>query len=128
MLREKIIKDLKEHLSKLNHNIEIFEVYVFDKESLPLIVIKDTNDDVEAANFEGLRHNLSISLNLITTTYEKSDALTAEVLQSLKDFSGEFNFKSLDAINRASIEILDKDYVLMELKLSFVYHSRMWSY
>ena len=124
--RAAIVSALKEHLKKLNINIEVFEIYAFDKENLPLIVIKDTTDDVETANFEGLKHELSISISLITTSYSKNDELTLEVLQNLKDFSGSFNFKALESINRSSLEVLDKDYVMTQLSLKFVYHTGLW--
>lgn len=124
--RAVIVSALKEHLKKLNINIEVFEIYAFDKENLPLIVIKDTTDDVETANFEGLKHELSISISLITTSYSKNDELTLEVLQNLKDFNGGFNFKALESINRSSIEVLDKDYVMTQLSLKFVYHTGLW--
>ena len=124
--RAVIVSALKEHLKKLNINIEVFEIYAFDKENLPLIVIKDTTDDVETANFEGLKHELSISISLITTSYSKNDELTLEVLQNLKDFSGSFNFKALESINRSSLEVLDKDYVMTQLSLKFVYHTGLW--
>jgi len=124
--RAAIVSALKEHLKKLNINIEVFEIYAFDKENLPLIVIKDTTDDVETANFEGLKHELSISISLITTSYSKNDELTIEVLQNLKDFTGSFNFKTLESINRSSIEVLDKDYVMTQLSLKFVYHTGLW--
>ncbi len=124
--RAVIVSALKEHLKKLNINIEVFEIYAFDKENLPLIVIKDTTDDVETANFEGLKHELSISISLITTSYSKNDELTIEVLQNLKDLRGGFNFKTLESINRSSIEVLDKDYVMTQLSLKFVYHTGLW--
>ena len=124
--RAVIVSALKEHLKKLNINIEVFEIYAFDKENLPLIVIKDTTDDVETANFEGLKHELSISISLITTSYSKNDELTIEVLQNLKDLRGGFNFKTLESINRSSIEVLDKDYVMTQLSLTFVYHTGLW--
>jgi hypothetical protein len=124
--RAVIVSALKEHLKKLNINIEVFEIYAFDKENFPLIVIKDTTDDVETANFEGLKHELSISISLITTSYSKNDELTIEVLQNLKDLRGGFNFKTLESINRSSIEVLDKDYVMTQLSLKFVYHTGLW--
>ena len=46
---------------------------------------------------------------------------------SLKSFEGKFNFMALNAVNRSNIEVLDKDYVMTELRLSFVYHTQLWS-
>ena len=126
-VRAQIISALKKHLEGLNFNVEVFEIYVFDKDNLPLIIIKDTDDAVEAVSFERIKHELSVSINLIDSSYSKNDELLLKVLDKLKSFEGKFNFMELNAVNRSNIEVLDKDYVMTELRLKFVYHTQLWS-
>lgn len=126
-VRAQIVDALKKHLGELNFNVEVFEIYVFDKDNLPLIIIKDTDDAVEAVSFERIKHELSVSINLIDSSYSKNDELLLKVLDKLKSFEGKFNFMALNAVNRSNIEVLDKDYVMTELRLSFVYHTQLWS-
>ena len=126
-IRAQIVDALKKHLETLNFNVEVFEIYVFDKDNLPLIIIKDTDDAVEAVSFERIKHELSVSINLIASSYSKNDELLLKVLDRLKSFEGKFNFMELNAVNRSNIEVLDKDYVMTELRLSFVYHTQLWS-
>ena len=126
-VRAQIISALKKHLESLNFNVEVFEIYVFDKDNLPLIIIKDTDDAVEAVSFERIKHELSVSINLIASSYSKNDELLIKVLDKLKSFEGKFNFMELSAVNRSNIEVLDKDYVMTELRLKIVYHTQRWS-
>lgn len=126
-IRAQIVDALKKHLEELNFSVEVFEIYVFDKDNLPLIIIKDTDDVVEAVSFEQIKHELSVSINLIASSYGKNDELLLKVLDKLKSFECKFNFMALNAVNRSNIEVLDKDYVMTELKLSFVYHTQLWS-
>ena len=126
-IRAQIVDALKKHLETLNFNVEVFEIYVFDKDNLPLIIIKDTDDAVEAVSFERIKHELSVSINLIASSYSKNDELLLKVLDKLKSFEGKFNFMALSAVNRSNIEVLDKDYVMTELRLSFVYHTQLWN-
>ena len=126
-VRAQIISALKKHLESLNFNVEVFEIYVFDKDNLPLIIIKDTDDAVEAVSFERIKHELSVSINLIASSYSKNDELLIKVLDKLKSFEGKFNFMELSAVNRSNIEVLDKDYVMTELRLKIVYHTQLWS-
>lgn len=126
-IRAQIVDALKKHLESLNFNVEVFEIYVFDKDNLPLIIIKDTDDAVEAVSFERIKHELSVSINLIDSSYSKNDELLLKVLDKLKSFEGKFNFMELNAVNRSNIEVLDKDYVMTELRLSFVYHTQLWN-
>ena len=126
-IRAQIVDALKKHLESLNFSVEVFEIYVFDKDNLPLIIIKDTDDAVEAVSFERIKHELSVSINLIDSSYSKNDELLLKVLDRLKRFEGKFNFMELNAVNRSNIEVLDKDYVMTELRLSFVYHTQLWS-
>ena len=126
-VRAQIVDALKKHLESLNFSVEVFEIYVFDKDNLPLIIIKDTDDAVEAVSFERIKHELSVSINLIASSYSKNDELLLKVLDRLKSFEGKFNFMELNAVNRSNIEVLDKDYVMTELRLSFVYHTQLWS-
>lgn len=126
-IRAQIVDALKKHLESLNFSIEVFEIYVFDKDNLPLIIIKDTDDAVEAVSFERIKHELSVSINLIDSSYSKNDELLLKVLDKLKSFEGKFNFMELNAVNRSNIEVLDKDYVMTELRLKIVYHTQLWS-
>lgn len=126
-VRAQIVEALKKHLESLNFNVEVFEIYVFDKDNLPLIIIKDTDDAVEAVSFERIKHELSVSINLIDSSYSKNDELLLKVLDKLKSFEGKFNFMELNAVNRSNIEVLDKDYVMTELRLKFFYHTQLWS-
>ena len=126
-IRAQIVDALKKHLESLNFSVEVFEIYVFDKDNLPLIIVKDTDDAVEAVSFERIKHELSVSINLIASSYSKNDELLLKVLDRLKSFEGKFNFMELNAVNRSNIEVLDKDYVMTELRLSFVYHTQLWS-
>ena len=126
-VRAQIVAALKKHLESLNFSVEVFEIYVFDKDNLPLIIIKDTDDAVEAVSFERIKHELSVSINLIDSSYSKNDELLLKVLDKLKSFEGKFNFMELNAVNRSNIEVLDKDYVMTELRLKIVYHTQLWS-
>jgi len=126
-IRAQIVDALKKHLESLNFSVEVFEIYVFDKDNLPLIIVKDTDDAVEAVSFERIKHELSVSINLIASSYSKNDELLLKVLDRLKSFEGKFNFMELNAVNRSNIEVLDKDYVMTELRLKFVYHTQLWS-
>lgn len=126
-IRAQIVDALKKHLESLNFSVEVFEIYVFDKDNLPLIIIKDTDDAVEAVSFERIKHELSVSINLIDSSYSKNDELLLKVLDKLKSFEGKFNFMELNAVNRSNIEVLDKDYVMTELGLKIVYHTQLWS-
>lgn len=126
-VRAQIVDALKKHLESLNFSVEVFEIYVFDKDNLPLIIVKDTDDAVEAVSFERIKHELSVSINLIASSYSKNDELLLKVLDRLKSFEGKFNFMALNAVNRSNIEVLDKDYVMTELRLNFVYHTQLWS-
>ncbi len=126
-IRAQIVDALKKHLESLNFSVEVFEIYVFDKDNLPLIIIKDTDDAVEAVSFERIKHELSVSINLIDSSYSKNDELLLKVLDKLKSFEGKFNFMELNAVNRSNIEVLDKDYVMTELRLKIVYHTQLWS-
>nr|DAW68536.1 MAG TPA: minor tail protein [Caudoviricetes sp.] len=126
-IRAQIVDALKKHLESLNFSVEVFEIYVFDKDNLPLIIVKDTDDAVEAVSFERIKHELSVSINLIASSYSKNDELLLKVLDKLKSFEGKFNFMELNAVNRSNIEVLDKDYVMTELRLKFVYHTQLWS-
>lgn len=126
-VRAQIVDALKKHLEGLNFSVEVFEIYVFDKDNLPLIIIKDTDDAVEAVSFERIKHELSVSINLIDSSYSKNDELLLKVLDKLKSFEGKFNFMELNAVNRSNIEVLDKDYVMTELRLKIVYHTQLWS-
>ena len=126
-IRAQIVDALKKHLESLNFSVEVFEIYVFDKDNLPLIIIKDTDDAVEAVSFERIKHELSVSINLIDSSYSKNDELLLKVLDRLKSFEGKFNFMELNAVNRSNIEVLDKDYVMTELRLKIVYHTQLWS-
>ena len=126
-VRAQIVDALKKYLESLNFSVEVFEIYVFDKDNLPLIIIKDTDDAVEAVSFERIKHELSVSINLIDSSYSKNDELLLKVLDRLKSFEGKFNFMELNAVNRSNIEVLDKDYVMTELRLKFVYHTHLWS-
>ena len=126
-VRAQIVDALKKHLESLNFSVEVFEIYVFDKDNLPLIIIKDTDDAVEAVSFERIKHELSVSINLIDSSYSKNDELLLKVLDRLKSFEGKFNFMELNAVNRSNVEVLDKDYVMTELRLKFVYHTQLWS-
>ena len=82
---------------------------------------------MEAVSFERIKHELSVSINLIDSSYSKNDELLLKVLDRLKSFEGKFNFMELNAVNRSNIEVLDKDYVMTELRLSLVYHTQLWS-
>ena len=126
-IRAQIVDALKKHLESLNFSVEVFEIYVFDKDNLPLIIIKDTDDAVESVSFERIKHELSVSINLIDSSYSKNDELLLKVLDKLKSFEGKFNFMELNAVNRSNIEVLDKDYVMTELRLKIVYHTQLWS-
>nr|DAT29408.1 MAG TPA: minor tail protein [Caudoviricetes sp.] len=126
-VRAQIVDALKKYLESLNFSVEVFEIYVFDKDNLPLIIIKDTDDAVEAVSFERIKHELSVSINLIDSSYSKNDELLLKVLDRLKSFEGKFNFMELNAVNRSNIEVLDKDYVMTELRLKIVYHTQLWS-
>lgn len=126
-VRAQIVDALKKHLESLNFSVEVFEIYVFDKDNLPLIIIKDADDAVEAVSFERIKHELSVSINLIDSSYSKNDELLLKVLDKLKSFEGKFNFMELSAVNRSNIEVLDKDYVMTELRLKIVYHTQLWS-
>ena len=126
-IRAQIVDALKKHLESLNFSVEVFEIYVFDKDNLPLIIIKDTDDAVEAVSFERIKHELSVSINLIDSSYSKNDELLLKVLDKLKSFEGKFNFMELNAVNRSNIEVLDKDYVMTELRLKIVYHTQLWN-
>lgn len=126
-VRAQIVDALKKHMESLNFSVEVFEIYVFDKDNLPLIIIKDTDDAVEAVSFERIKHELSVSINLIDSSYSKNDELLLKVLDKLKSFEGKFNFMELSAVNRSNIEVLDKDYVMTELRLKIVYHTQLWS-
>ncbi|WP_304345622.1 hypothetical protein [Campylobacter showae] len=126
-VRAQIVDALKKHLESLNFSVEVFEIYVFDKDNLPLIIIKDTDDAVEAVSFERIKHELSVSINLIDSSYSKNDELLLKVLDKLKSFESKFNFMELNAVNRSNIEVLDKDYVMTELRLKIVYHTQLWS-
>ena len=126
-VRAQIVDALKKHLESLNFSVEVFEIYVFDKDNLPLIIIKDTDDAVETVSFERIKHELSVSINLIDSSYSKNDELLLKVLDKLKSFEGKFNFMELNAVNRSNIEVLDKDYVMTELRLKIVYHTQLWS-
>ena len=126
-VRAQIVDALKKHLESLNFSVEVFEIYVFDKDNLPLIIIKDTDDAVESVSFERIKHELSVSINLIDSSYSKNDELLLKVLDKLKSFEGKFNFMELNAVNRSNIEVLDKDYVMTELRLKIVYHTQLWS-
>lgn len=126
-IRAQIVDALKKHLESLNFSVEVFEIYVFDKDNLPLIIVKDTDDAVEAVSFERIKHELSVSINLIASSYSKNDELLLKVLDKLKSFEGKFNFMELNAVNRSNIEVLDKDYVMTELRLKIVYHTQLWS-
>ena len=126
-VRAQIVDALRKHLESLNFSVEVFEIYVFDKDNLPLIIIKDTDDAVEAVSFERIKHELSVSINLIDSSYSKNDELLLKVLDKLKSFEGKFNFMELNAVNRSNIEVLDKDYVMTELRLKIVYHTQLWS-
>ena len=126
-IRAQIVDALKKHLESLNFSVEVFEIYVFDKDNLPLIIIKDTDDAVEAVSFERIKHELSVSINLIDSSYSKNDELLLKVLDKLKSFEGKFNYMELNAVNRSNIEVLDKDYVMTELRLKIVYHTQLWS-
>lgn len=126
-IRAQIVDALKKHLESLNFSVEVFEIYVFDKDNLPLIIVKDTDDAIEAVSFERIKHELSVSINLIASSYSKNDELLLKVLDRLKSFEGKFNFMELNAVNRSNIEVLDKDYVMTELRLKIVYHTQLWS-
>ena len=126
-IRAQIVDALKKHLESLNFSVEVFEIYVFDKDNLPLIIVKDTDDAIEAVSFERIKHELSVSINLIASSYSKNDELLLKVLDKLKSFEGKFNFMELNAVNRSNIEVLDKDYVMTELRLKIVYHTQLWS-
>lgn len=123
--RAQIVKSLKNHLAELNYGIEVFEIYVFDKDNLPLIVIKDTEDNIEAAALNRIKHELSVSVNIITSSYTQNDEILTKTLVRLKEFDEEFNYMNLSAINRSNIEVLDKDYVMTEIKIEFVYQTEM---
>ena len=127
MQRETIINDLFTLLKPLCKNVELFLTPAFERKDLPIIIIKDTDDAVEAVSFERIKHELSVSINLIASSYSKNDELLLKVLDRLKSFEGKFNFMELNAVNRSNIEVLDKDYVMTELRLSFVYHTQLWS-
>ena len=64
---------------------------------------------------------------MIASSYSKNDELLLKVLDKLKSFEGKFNFMELNAVNRSNIEVLDKDYVMTELRLKIVYHTQLWS-
>lgn len=124
--RAQIVKSLKNHLAELNYSIEVFEIYVFDKDNLPLIVIKDTEDNIEVAALNRIKHELSVSVNIITSSYTQNDEILTKTLDRLKEFDEEFNYMNLSAINRSNIEVLDKDYVMTEIKIEFVYQTDIW--
>lgn len=125
--RENIIKDLEICLKDIA-NIEIFEIYTFDKNYLPLIVIRDTQDNIETSSAQRLKHSLNVELRLITSGYENSKKLLFKVLEKLKYFKSDFVIKELKGIDRDNYEIADKTYILTQININFVYFTQEWSY
>ncbi|MGP1579406.1 MAG: hypothetical protein ACTTH5_00035 [Wolinella sp.] len=126
MQRTRIINSLCEVLKPLAHT-EIFSTPSFEARDLPIIIIKDTNDHISADSFCTISHALEVEIELITTTYKKSNELLKAVLETLKGFSGNFLKLEQNSINRENYALYDEEYILCSIGLTFYYKSEIFS-
>ncbi|QCD44451.1 hypothetical protein [Campylobacter mucosalis] len=126
MKREIIINDLKNHLEALNHQTELFNAFTFEPSDLPLIIIKDTKDDITPYALDVLDHKLSVELNLIATSYQNGNEILKEVLNSLKSFKSKFQMINLSGIDKSELQIYDNEYILITIELLINYKTDLW--
>ncbi|ALV64650.1 hypothetical protein [Campylobacter fetus] len=126
MIRELIIKDLETALKQVA-TISVFEIYSFKSPNLPVIIIRDEDDSVEVVTSENLRHELSITLNLITKNYEQNDKLINDTLAILKDFKSKFIKKELAGVNKSDVELGEFLGVRTSIELKLTYITEFWS-
>lgn len=127
MKREIIINDLQNHLKQLNYQIELFNAFTFEPSDLPLIIIKDTKDDITSYALDVLNHKLSVELNLIALSYQKGNEILKQVLNVLKSFKSKFQTINLTSIDKSNLEIYDNEYILITIELLITYKSELWS-
>ncbi|OCR90223.1 hypothetical protein [Campylobacter fetus] len=126
MIRELIIKDLETALKQVA-TISVFEIYSFKSPNLPVIIIRDEDDSVEVVTSENLRHELSITLNLITKDYKQNDKLINDTLAILKDFKSKFIKKELTGVNKSDVELGEFLGVRTSIELKLTYITEFWS-
>lgn len=126
MKRDLIINDLKNHLEQLNHQTELFNAFTFEPSDLPLIIIKDTKDDITPCALDVLEHRLSVELNLIAISYQNGNEILKELLSSLKSFKSKFQMISLNGIDKSNLQIYDNEYILITIELLITYKTDLW--
>ncbi len=125
--RVKLVQALKEELLSFA-TVDIFEIFTFEDESLPLIVIRDEDDEVETLSDGNIKHNLEIQLRLYDTSYKKLDSLISKTLDSLREFKSNFVMMNLLSIDKQEVQIADKDYMGATLSISICYYTSKWCY
>lgn len=125
--RENIILDLQKALNAFLPTY-IFEIYTFDKENIPFIILRDKDDDIEINASQTLKHSLKVEIKLISDNYENSKNLILKTLEILREFKSNFAVKSLEKITRDDYEILDKTYILSQIDINFIYFTHEWGY
>lgn len=126
MIREQIINDLAELLKPLAKNTEVFKQLVFERKDLPLIIIKDGEDNIKSDAFSTISHTLEITIKLITANYQENNKLISQVLTALKGFKSRFLLAELREINRQDYEIYEDEYILSQIVFNVIYKTNTW--
>ena len=126
MKRDLIISDLKDHLTQLNHQTELFNAFTFEPSDLPLIIIKDTKDDITPYALDVLEHKLNVEINLIAKSYKNGNEILKNVLNSLRSFKSKFQRISLNGIDKSNLQIYDNEYILITIELLITYKTDLW--
>ncbi|MGP1484890.1 MAG: hypothetical protein ACTTJC_02125 [Campylobacter sp.] len=126
MQRDQIINNLAQSLKEASKNVEIFTTPTFENSDLPLIIIKDLDDNINSDAFNIVSHSLNVEIHIITTTYKKSSEIIKAVLQILKGFKSKFLTIKQTSLNREEFQIYDNEYILSVIGLNFSYKSEVF--
>lgn len=121
--RDKILHDLQKALKPIA-NCLINDTFTYENADLPIIIIRDNSDEIQAQG-ETLKHELSISVDVITRFIDSE--LNKAVLGVIRDFKSSFNASELVGINR-EFETGENNSLKTEFELKFLYYTELWSY
>lgn len=124
LIRDRIIQDLSDRLSSIA-TTQIYDIYLYNADEMPLIVIEDGEDTIDSINFESIKHELEVTLNLFSVGnsdgFKQNSKLISDTLEVLKEFKSNFIKKEFIEIDRLSVEISGDNFIKAILKFKFTY-------
>ena len=124
LIRDRIIQDLSDRLSSIA-TTQIYDIYLYNADEMPLIVIEDGEDTIDSINFESIKHELEVTLNLFSVGnsdgFKQNSKLISDTLEVLKEFKSNFIKKEFIGIDRLSVENSGDNIIKAILKFKFTY-------